>query len=386
MAFLSVSCSTSSKPEALVLSKFNDSYKGVQSDKASTLSLGSLKGFLVKGHAEKQTGIYLTEAYDPKKIPVLFIHGLLSEPSTWEDMAHTLKQDPEIRERFQFLYYAYPSATPVVPSAAMLKNHLDTAVNTIEEEFGISMERRLIVVGHSMGGILAKSLISDSGDRLWDTAFKAPVSAFDLTPGQRSMLSNAFRYEPRSYVNSVIFLASPQRGSYLATSFVGKIGARLSARPKVVDDLAKALTTTNKDLLQPEFASFVADNVNSISTLKPNSPVTNLLADLPIDKGVTYHTVAGVPSFDYATEEARDKGDGIVPLWSAELPDSRCEAGIVSGHGVHHQEETKKIVNTLLKVHGALINEDETIHKIKTLDVPFARYNKDASRLNIIKD
>lgn len=384
LILLTVSCSTREKPDPLVLSKFEDAYRATEVKKTNPISFGSLKGFLVKGHAEQRTGIYLTEPFDPKKTPVLFIHGLLSEPKTWERMAFELKKDPEIRENFQFLFYSYPSATPVVPSSAILKTHLDRTVATIESEFNLSMHRRLIVVGHSMGGILAKSLVSETGDRLWDTAFNSPVEEFDLSTQQKAMLSRAFRYKPRSYVNSVIFLAAPQRGSRLASSFIGRIGASLSARPQVIEDLSHALLTKNKERLQPTFASFVANKVNSISTLRPDSPVTKLLADLPIDKGVTYHTVAGVPSFDYQTEKAQEKGDGVVPLWSAELKGSRCEVGLISGHWIHNEETAIQVVQQILKIHGGQLKESEVAKKIQNLKIPFARYNYDGYPLNII--
>ena len=382
LILFTASCSTREKPAPLVLFKFEDSYRATETKKTNAISFGSLKGFLIKGHAEQRTGIYLTEPFDPQKIPVLFIHGLLSEPKTWERMAFELKKDPEISENFQFLFYSYPSATPIVPSAAILKNHLDRTVATIESEFKISMHRRLIVVGHSMGGILAKSLVSETGDRLWDTAFNSPIEEFDLSPQQKEMLSLAFRYQPRPYVNSVIFLAAPQRGSHIASSFIGRIGGLLSARPKMIEDLAEDLLTKNKERLQPTFASFVANKVNSISTLKPDSPITTLLADLPIDKGVTYHTIAGVPSFDYKTKEAQDKGDGVVPLWSAELEGARCEVGLISGHWIHNKETTIQVVQRILKVHGGQLTEAEIAQQIETLKIPFARYNYDGYPLN----
>ena len=384
LLLFAVSCSTHEKPDTLVLNKFEDSYRASEINKANPATFGSLKGFLVKGHAEKRTGIYLTEPFDPKKTPVLFIHGLLSDPITWEQMAFELKKDPEIRENFQFMFYAYPSATPIVPSSAILKMHLDRTVATIENEFSLSMHRRLIVVGHSMGGILAKSLISDTGDRLWDTAFNSPVEEFDLSTQQKTMISNAFRYKPRPYVNSVVFLASPQRGSYIASSIVGRIGGRLSARPQVIEELSHDLISKNKDRLQPAFASFVADKVNSISTLKPDSPVTKLLADLPVDEEVTYHTLAGVRSFDYQTKKAQEKGDGVVPLWSAELEGSRCEVGLISGHEIHHKESAIQVVQQILKVHGGQLKESEIAKSIQGMKTPFARYNYDGSPLNII--
>jgi pimeloyl-ACP methyl ester carboxylesterase len=44
--------------------------------------LGFFRGDKVRG----QAGIKLLEPYQPGKIPVLFIHGILSTPVTWAPM------------------------------------------------------------------------------------------------------------------------------------------------------------------------------------------------------------------------------------------------------------------------------------------------------------
>ena len=378
------SCSTQ-KPEPLVFGKFATTYKSGNIDASAQPKFGKLRGFLNRNQAEKNTGLYLLEAFDPEKIPVLFVHGLLDDIRTWETMVAALKTDPEITERFQFWFYSYPTATPVIPSSSIMKWHLDRAVSTVESEFDISMKRRLMVVGHSMGGILSKSLVSDTDDILWDAAFTEPIENFDLTDRQRTHLANAFRYKSRPYVNSVTFIASPQRGSYLASSFIGKIGSGLSSRPHIVDELVEALLSKNKERLKPEFADFVAHNINSISTLRPDAPVTNVLADLPIDEGVTFHTIAGIKSKNKDEEKTREIGDGVVPLWSTELPGARCEIGIISGHGAHRHPFASQLVNGILKAHVGLKSEEEIIADLETMQLPLSRYNDDGFPLNIIR-
>lgn len=356
------------------LGRFEENHDAKKVDTTARLNINGLKGFFFKGYAEKQTGIYIMEPFDPKKVPVLFIHGLLSEPRTWRGMVEELQTDPDITKNYQFWFYAYPTATPVVPSAAVLKRHLDGAIRTVEKEYGVSMNRRLIVIGHSMGGMLAKSLVSKTGDRLWDAVFTAPLEEFDLTELQKKQLGAAFRYEPRRYVDEVIFIASPQRGSHLADSFGGRIGSKFSARPKSIEELSEALITKNRDRLKPEFYKFVADNVNAISTLRPDSPVTALLADLPVDKGVTFHTLAGIKQKDYKEGQA-EAGDGIVPLESTVVPGARCEVGIYSGHSVHATKDAQQIVHMLLRLHAGLAKEPEVRAAIRTMPLPFARYN-----------
>jgi hypothetical protein len=52
-------------------------------------------------------GIYMLEPYDPKKIPVVMIHGLWSSPVTWLQMFNDLRADPDIRQHYQFWFCLY---------------------------------------------------------------------------------------------------------------------------------------------------------------------------------------------------------------------------------------------------------------------------------------
>ena len=333
----------------------------------------ALQGFAIRGFAEKNTGIYSMEPFDPKKTPVLFIHGLLSEPLTWKGMTTLLREDPSIREKYQFWFYDYPSGTPVVPSAAIMKRHLDAVIRQVERDHDISMHRRLIVVGHSMGGMLAKSLVSRTNDKLWDAVFTAPIEEFDLTEEEKKLTVSAFRYTPRTYVKEVIFLATPHRGSQLANDLVGRIGTRISARPKAIEELSRDLVTKNRERLTPQFFDFVSRKVNAISTLRPDSPVTKLLADLPVDRAVTFHTVAGIkPGLE--KKPPAEQGDGVVPLSSTYVKGAIFEAGVQSGHSVQNKKETEEIVKAILLRRAGLLNDSQVEEALSRLDLVFARF------------
>lgn len=106
-----------------------------------------INDFLNRASARERTGIYITEPYDPDKIPVLFVHGLICDPYAWEKMTKRLSRDPVIRENYQFWYYAYPSATPVIGSAAIFKLHLDTYIDALKEEHGHSLDVESSLLG-----------------------------------------------------------------------------------------------------------------------------------------------------------------------------------------------------------------------------------------------
>ena len=62
-------------------------------------------------------GLYMVQPYEPGKIPVLMVHGLWSTPMTWMEMFNDLRSSPEIRDRYQFWFYLYPTGQPFWLSA-----------------------------------------------------------------------------------------------------------------------------------------------------------------------------------------------------------------------------------------------------------------------------
>jgi hypothetical protein len=46
-------------------------------------------------------GIYMMSPYNPEKIPLLFVHGLMSDPRTWVQTANTLSGVKRIRDNYQ---------------------------------------------------------------------------------------------------------------------------------------------------------------------------------------------------------------------------------------------------------------------------------------------
>ena len=91
--------------------------------------------------------LFFREPFDPGKIPVLFVHGALGTPHGWKDIVDRL--DPD---RFQPWFYYYPSGLPLDKNAAAL----NWMVAELHRELGF---RKLHVVAHSMGGLVARDFI-----------------------------------------------------------------------------------------------------------------------------------------------------------------------------------------------------------------------------------
>jgi len=87
------------------------------------------------------------KTYDPRKVPVLFVHGALGTPLGWKNLVDQLDQD-----RFQPWFFYYPSGIPLEKSAIAL----DLMVMDLYRRYGF---QEMHVVAHSMGGLVARSFI-----------------------------------------------------------------------------------------------------------------------------------------------------------------------------------------------------------------------------------
>ena len=71
-----------------------------------------LAGFLQPGSTSHDSGLFMLEPYQPGKIPVVFVHGLLSNRFTWANMANEIHADPELNQRLQLWGYEYDTGGP----------------------------------------------------------------------------------------------------------------------------------------------------------------------------------------------------------------------------------------------------------------------------------
>ena len=99
--------------------------------------------FIVASYA----GVYFLEPDDPKKIPVLFVHGLAGTPAKFDDYISRLD-----RSRFQPWIYYYPSGLHL-PKIA---DHLAQTVAKLQRRYD---HRKLVVIAHSMGGLVSRGFI-----------------------------------------------------------------------------------------------------------------------------------------------------------------------------------------------------------------------------------
>ncbi|MFA9438323.1 esterase/lipase family protein [Uliginosibacterium sp. sgz301328] len=92
-------------------------------------------------------GIYFLQDYDPKKIPVLFVHGLSGTPTDFRNLIGNLDT-----KRFQPWVVFYPSGIPL----GLLSRRLAELMHEVHLRYGFP---EAMVVSHSMGTLVSRAML-----------------------------------------------------------------------------------------------------------------------------------------------------------------------------------------------------------------------------------
>ena len=284
------------------------------------------------------------QPYDPKKIPVICVHGLMDSHATWTPLITELRTDPAIRAKYQFWFYSYPSGYPYPLSAAIMRKQLD--------EIGKAYpgHKKAVLIGHSMGGIISRTMITDSGMSLWNAYYKKPPAEVGYTDSAREVLTDSLIFKHRPEVARAIFIASPHRGADMAANWIGKLGAKLVKAPFTLIEIANE---TRKFVTFDPTVTTLNRIPNSVDSLTPGNPFVKTINTLPTAKGVPYHSIIG----DRGKGGNKDRtkpfsSDGFVPYWSSHLDGAESEFIVPTNHSAHRSPQAIEEVRRILLKHA----------------------------------
>jgi pimeloyl-ACP methyl ester carboxylesterase len=316
-----------------------------------TLSPLATMGLLRPAESQSLRGLYMAEKYDPGKVPVMFVHGLWSDPTTWTEMYNELRSYPELRSRCQFWFYFYPSGQPFWISAAQFRKDLVAMRDDLDPERRIATLDQMVLVGHSMGGLVSKLQTLDSGDDFWRTATGRSFTEVKATPEVRDGLGTIFYFRASPSVRRIITLGTPHRGSEFANSTTRYLGNKLIALPRMWVDGQQELFRDNPEA----FAAESAVRVNtSIDSLAPDSPFLPVMLAKRRPPGVRHHNIIGVTELTPGSPVPPDGTDGVVTYVSAHVDDAESELVVAADHlGVHRHPLAVLEVRRILLEHLA---------------------------------
>jgi pimeloyl-ACP methyl ester carboxylesterase len=277
------------------------------------------------------TGLLLPQPYDPNRIPVIFVHGLLSSKYIWRKTTLALLQDPEIRRRYQFWVYSYPTGNPISFSALNLREDLAFA----QERFGL--EDGVVLIGHSMGGLLCQMQVTNSERTIWNEVFGPKAQQLYLRVPNDSRVKQALIFQANPMIKRVIFIATPHRGSRLAAGGIGAIAIWLIRLPL---DLLHEIQETIADALNLKDGRTIVPT--SIQGLSPNSPLLHALDRLPMQ--AVHHSIIG----DRGRGDTPNSSDGVVPYSSSHVASAQSEKIVPTGHDAMDSPQADEEVRRIL--------------------------------------
>lgn len=201
----------------------------------------------------------------------------------------------------------------------------------------------MVVVGHSMGCLVARLLLTDSSDHVWKTFFKTPPSRTPLQPEDRAFMEDCLIFKHRPEIARAVFICGPHRGSDLAKNWIGRIVVNFVRLPKKM----QALNARVGPLVIPNPDHTFWHMPTSIETLEPGNRFVKAVDALPLTPGVPYHQIMG----DRGRHDTPRSSDGIVPYWSSHLEGAQSELIVPYDHLSHTHPETIAEVGRILKLH-----------------------------------
>jgi pimeloyl-ACP methyl ester carboxylesterase len=317
--------------------------------------MGAWQGLFsaLQGNEEllKDTGFYTVEPYNSGKIPLITVHGLFSNPLTWMDLHNDLMGDAVIREHFQVWHYLYPTNLPIIENQKTFREKLDElyAYLTAQSPHGKPVPK-MVIVGHSMGGILTHTAVATDSEELKKYFFENIKKLEELDTESREELSKYVDFQAKPYVRRAIFVAVPHRGSDIADNWIGRIGRALITLPKTILTKSAALTRSVRNIVRPDLQTeFDAGEPSSIKSLSKKNPGLVGISMLPIDPRIPFHSIIG----DRGRGDTPTSSDGVVEYSSSHLDGAVSELIVPADHTAHAHplavQEIRRILHLDLK-------------------------------------
>lgn len=246
--------------------------------------LGRLQG-IDKPH------IYLMQPYDPNRHIIVMLHGLASSPEAWINVANEVLGDERLRQNYQIWQVYYPTNMPIAANNDAIRQALKTTLDAFDPSRSAVASHNMVIIGHSMGGVIARLMVSSSGSTLWDALTKGDAERAARISRVASRLRPFLVFDPFPGFSEAIFIAAPHRGTAFAANRIGRWVANLVKLPAAAldrfSDVANAIGQQgtsdkgNGSRLIP----------NSIDNLDASDPFIIAASDLTISSQVGYHSI-----------------------------------------------------------------------------------------------
>ena len=290
--------------------------------------------------------IYLMQPWDPDRRIIFMLHGLGSSPEAWVNVANEIMGEQELRREFQVWQVYYPTNAPIALNRYEIANAFNATLKHFDPSGTTRASKDMVYIGHSMGGVLARLLVSSSGEVLWNDLLANYQLKGERLQRVRAKLGPLLHFAPQPSVERAIFIAAPHRGTDIAGNRVGRLIGRLVRLPLTLLGKFEDVFLTLQQAETQQNGTARVKVPNSIDNLRSDDPFVKAAAALPIQPGLKYHSIIAQRKPGVAVQQG---DDGLVPYWSAHLDGALSEAVIISGHSVQETPQAVLEVRRILR-------------------------------------
>ncbi|MBB4124980.1 pimeloyl-ACP methyl ester carboxylesterase [Xanthomonas translucens] len=295
-----------------------------------------------------QPQVQLMQPYDPNRGIVVMLHGLASSPEAWVNVANEVLGDETLRQHYQIWQVYYPTNAPLALNRYAIEQALAQTLARFDPEGSGRASRDMVLVGHSMGGVLARLLVSDSGQSMWRLLPQELQTRMASDPALQRELTTYVEFHPMPQVTRAIFIAGPHRGTPFAEKRLARHVSNLVTLPLAMLDQMSTLTRRLAGQARTDTGSESLRIPDSIDNLSDQDSFVQAAALLQVSPRVRYHSIVGR---ERPGDGLAQSSDGVVPYVSAHLEGSLSEKVITSWHSVQETPQAILEVRRILLEH-----------------------------------
>lgn len=257
--------------------------------------------------------------------------------------------DPELRKHYQIWHFMYPPGLPIAFTAQLFRTKLQEIYRFFDLYDQYPALHHSVIIAHSMGGLLAHTVVSDSGDQLWHLFFQKAPDELTLSIEVRQQLDDTLRFQHSPFITRIIFLWPCHTAAVCCQRVWRAKFAVCSLRcPKPsCNPYTSVLEQAGTAMSPAEKAYLIEEDPSSIRALSPNNPLIQALAQIAIDRNIPFHSIIG----DRGLGDGELGSDGVVPYKSAHLDGAESELIVPTGHSAHIHPLAVREVKRILKLH-----------------------------------
>ncbi|MDO8942788.1 MAG: hypothetical protein Q7U75_06365 [Desulfobacterales bacterium] len=303
---------------------------------------------IAEGFTEKESGQVVLQAGTYRLPCGELVVRIDPSEFRWGPFRNEIVNDRELWRRYHVWLFTYNTGNPILYSGGILTQGLRNVVQELDPEGKDDALRKMVVIGHSQGGLLTKLTAIDSGDRFWEQSFNVPIDQIDASSDTRGLLRRGFYFEPLPFVRRVVFISTPHHGSHSAGGRIGDLLRRFISLPLTLLSPLQEIFQRSPEAFTTR--SMAVEVPRSTDNMNPDSPFIKNFSSIPIAPGIIAHSIIAV---DNPEDPKEEWDDGVVAYNSAHIDGVASEFVVHSGHSAQESplaiEEVRRILVENLK-------------------------------------